>query len=766
MLSLPVYDLSESKWLSDYHKVVYRNTLLDMLYPNGKFAIGDCYALLKAGIPHDKIAEILDSGFEGYVLVGASGSRKYGRVIYSNTHKNAFSRFFGSNANCINYGSNLTTECKKIERVKVNLLVVQDGEWKTGDCHGKCNLAFAIRFAKNPALAMQHRTVCESNNWVAKGTVIYSEEVRNSKYDLILPTSSFKGNKVAPGNYKVDLIVGIVFTSPEKNEDYEQDWRTANLSYSVVQFLPWDAVEKDILPRAKKKAEYLNKVAASPVGVLSFLNYLNENGEVRIDDEEFTSSLVKVLKADIYSQLATHPWVVSKVAELMQKQWVKLATCGGIKFNYSMIMPDDNLSDDTVMIPSLPPGVEVIVFPYPCRWKHDIKVLPNVYRKQWDSYQGVIVMNTRTALKLGRDYDGDSLYWLSTEYLPNIADAIAQFPQCPAEQAKPVKNALVGSMGTIALMSMDNLTGLITWLIAKANAVGREDIVYQMVSQLQAAVDSLKGATPPDAELIDEVGKKLQKFPVSWLKEHKDPSLFLKYPFSVSDRTDTISQLVNEVSALWIPNKNKTTNVTAFLPLFDKPSDKYIERAIARCKEYGSAINNALKPKMQYIVAKKPVPLSVEDKVDEEVSKIVASFKDLLVNCKPEQRLQAVAAFWWVRHWFNKSESSTNIAFIVGIDEICMQLCKLRIKEFELLNKNNPLYACENWQGEAVIFQLVEENGYVHAYDSEGDCVGALALSQYPPVMIGEWCRGKLYTKYSGGNKPCAIRVIVEEVEF
>lgn len=766
MLSLPVYDLSESKWLSDYHNVVYRNTLLGTLYKNSNFAIGDCYALLKAGIPHEKIADILDTGFDNYTLVGASGSRKYARVIYSSSHKDAFSRFFGSNANCINYGGNLTTECKKIERIKVNLLVVQDGEWGTGDCHGKCNLVFAIRFANNPALAMQHRTVCESDNWIAKGTIIYSEEVRNSKYDLILPVSSFKGNKVKPGNYKIEVVVGIVFTSPEKNEDYEQDWRTANLSYSVVQFLPWDAVEKDILPRAKKKAEYLNKVAASPVGVLNFLKYLNENGEVKTDDEEYTSSLVKVLKADIYSQLATHPWVVNKVAELMQKQWVKLATCGGVKFNYSMIMPDDNLPDDTVMIPSLPLGVEVIVFPYPCRWKHDIKVLPNVYRKQWDSYQGIIVMNTKTALKLSRDFDGDSLYWYLASNLPNIADAVRQFPDPPAEQAKPPKNVLQGTLGEIALMSMDNLTGLITWLIAKANAVGRADIVYQMVPQLQAAVDSLKGATPPNTKLIDDVGNKLLKFPVSWLKEHKNPDLFIKHPFSVSNRMDTISQLANAVSALWIPNKNKTSNVTAFLPLFDKPSEQYIQRAVARCKEYSSAINEALKPKMQYIVAKKPVPLSVEDKVDEEVSKIVASFKELLANCKPEQRIKAVAAFWWVRHWFNKSESSTNIAFIVGIDEICLQLCKLRIKEIELLNKNNPLYACEDWQGEAVIFQLIEKNGYVHAYDSEGDCVGALALSQYPPVMIGEWCRGKLYTKYSGAKKPCAIRVIVEEAEF
>lgn len=406
-LKLRVYDLVEKTWLSDYHGVTYRNTLLGALYPDGVFAVGDCYAMLAAKIPHSKIAAVLDAGFEDYKIIGASGSRKHGRVLYSSTHSDAFSKYFGSNANCINYGSNLTTECKKIQKVKVNLLVVNDGEWNTGDCHGKCNNAFSIRFAGTWQLAMQHRIVCESDSWVAKGTIIYSPEVQDSRYDLVLPVSSFKGNKVKPGEYKVEIIVGIVFTSPAKNEDtgYNDDWRSANLSYSVVQFLPWDVVEKDILPVAKRKAAYLNKVASSPIGILQFLNYINEEGEISNKDDEY-SSLVKVLKADIYNQLTTHPWIVNKVSVMLQKYWVKLATSGGIKFNYSMIMPDETLPSDACCIPSLPVGVQVIVFPYPCRWKHDIKILQNVESKQWEGNQGIIGINHATALSMGRDFDG------------------------------------------------------------------------------------------------------------------------------------------------------------------------------------------------------------------------------------------------------------------------------------------------------------------------------------------------------------------------
>ena len=760
MLKLRVYDLVEKTWLSDYHEVTYRNTLLGVLYPDGNFAVGDCYAMLAAKIPHDKIAAVLDAGFEDYKIIGASGSRKHGRVLYSNTHSDAFSKYFGSNANCINYGSNLTTECKKIQKIKINLLVVNDGEYGTGDCHGKCNWAFSVRFAGCWELAMQHRIVCESNSWVAKGTIIYSPEVQDSKYDLVLPVSSFKGNKVKPGKYKVEVIVGIVFTSPAKNERYEDDWRSANLSYSVVQFLPWKAVEKDILPVAKKKAAYLNKIASSPVGILSFLNYITEEGEIKDSDYDY-SSLVKVLKSDIYSQLTTHPWIVSKVSEMLRKYWVKLATSGGIKFNYSMIMPDESLPVDACCIPSLPPGTQVIVFPYPCRWKHDIKVLQNVESEHWQDFQGIIGISSPTALSMGRDYDGDSLYWLPISEMPNVAEAIKAFPAPPAEAEKPPKNALQGTLGKIALMSMDNLTGLVTWLIAKASALGNEKIIYQLVPQLQAAVDSLKGATPPDAALIDKLGEQMKYQTVSWLKEHKDPNLFIKYPFSVTGRTDTVSCLVDEISKLWIPPAHKTSNKSSFLPLFGKPRQKYFDRACTISKEYNQAIGKALQPKFQYIVNKKPVPLSVEDKVSEDLSNILNYYRDTLSKkkCTPEQKLEAAAAFWYAYHWQN-SEHSTSLCFTVALDEICLQLTKLRINEFTLV-KPGTAYSETIWQGEHLIFRLVEDGQYVNAYDVDDQLVGGLPLSQYPPVLINVWCEGNIYTKFDSRNKACGIRVVI-----
>lgn len=395
--------------------------MLGHLFPDVKFAVGDVGILLADDEPNTiHISQVLDKGFEDYRLVGGSGSRKHGKAIYSTSEFDCFTRFFGSNMNAGNYGSNLTTECKLIKDVAVRLLVVEDGDakskkYRTGDCHGKCSEKFAMEFAESIYNPFQFRAFNINPDWCAKGTIAVG--FKKGKYDLVLPTSSFKGMKVAPGEYHLPkLAFGLVFKSPSKKaklieteetdteiiERYAMGWdfRKSNLSYSVVQFLPWDAVEKDIVPIAQKQAQELNILVNNPQKLLAYLLRKGDDNEV---DE---SRLSRILKSDVYSQLSTHPWAIKATMGMLSRRWREIATSGGIKFNSSMVMPDEELPDDCCYIPGLPDGEEVIVFPYPCRWKYDIKVWVNRVLPKWEQQEGIIVGNCNTLMKLGRDTDG------------------------------------------------------------------------------------------------------------------------------------------------------------------------------------------------------------------------------------------------------------------------------------------------------------------------------------------------------------------------
>lgn len=396
-LILAQFDLVSQQWLPSHCQSTYHNTMLGHLFPNVKFAVGDVGALLANENPDtDYISQVLDKGFEEYVLVGGSGSRKEGKAIYSTSEFNCFTRFFGSNMNAANYGSNLTTECKLIKDVSIKLLVVNDGDakskkYRTGDCHGKCSEKFAMEFAESTTNPFQFRAFNINPDWCAKGTIAVGW--KKGKYDLVLPTSSFKGMKVKPGEYDLPkLAFGVVFLS---------EVRRSNLSYSVVQFLPWDCVEKDIVPVAQQQAQELNILVNNPQKLLDYLLRKGDEGE-----EVSETRLSQILKSDIHGQLSTHPWAIKSTMGMLSRRWREIATSGGMKFNSSMVMPDEELPDDCCYIPGLADGEEVIVFPYPCRWKYDIKVWTNRVLPKWENQKGVIVGNCNTLMKLGRDTDG------------------------------------------------------------------------------------------------------------------------------------------------------------------------------------------------------------------------------------------------------------------------------------------------------------------------------------------------------------------------
>ncbi len=420
---LPVFDLFANEYST--LQIEYRNTLLGYLFPLTEFAVGDVSGFIRDE-DLEGAAAALDKGFDGYQLIGASGSRKHGSCLFARGGNHYMKQFFNhSNSHSVNYGSNLTTECRHMFELAMKVLIVNDCDFSTGDCHGKCSSAFARHaigsLTDDPlATPFQFRACDPEALWVAKGTIAYLPELDNSEYALVLPVSAFKGDKnadgyvVSPGIYDISrLVFGIVHLAEK---------RLVNMSYSVTQFFPWSAVEADVLPGTRTQFAQLNELMGNS---RQLAEYLLSHQEDESDDEaqEYVPAMLQILKADKFGQLEHHPWFVDRVQKMFRKRILKLATAGGVRFHSYMCQPDESIPYGQVCIPDLirdeqsrleaegyinPNGEhDVIAFPYPCRWKHDINVVRNIQHERWMGYTGVFVASAATLLDLwSRDTDG------------------------------------------------------------------------------------------------------------------------------------------------------------------------------------------------------------------------------------------------------------------------------------------------------------------------------------------------------------------------
>lgn len=358
--------------------------------------------------------------------------------------------------------------------------------------------------------------------------------------------------------------------------------------------------------------------------------------------------------------------------------------------------------------------------------------------------------------------------WLPASKLPNVAIAVKEFGESSVDQAgiKPKKNPLAGTLGEIAVKSMSNDTGRITDLIAKSWAVGREDFVNQLVPELQAAVDSLKGATPPDQELLKSIAITLKKEygDIAWLKMRKLERIYVKYAITDDGRMDTISRLVREVNQFWSVPEFRESKLSVFAPLFVMPDPDWLERGKLRCREYsqGMAIANAEKRK--YIQANESVPRHIEDACAAKCKAVREEFEHLLDRCKSRQeRLQAVAAIWHSLHNCNsKDQHSTSLAFLVGLPEICEALQELRITKLHILGKRWSDYPDAVFQGETMPLKLVPHtNNYLFAQDREGKFLGCLSVNDSPMFLQDVEFEAAIYTRFDKKNQPMYNEVIL-----
>src|SRR5437773_673431 len=421
--------------------------------------------------------------------------------------------------------------------------------------------------------------------------------------EIMLPESSVKPEYKGPSRL-LDLFRSqtrqlevrtyrgpIVFGIREVSEPREFE-----SSYTLLEHAAWETLKSEILPPALSEVRKL-RTAVEQGGCEGLLGLLGTSqAQQRLDAEDAAESgytsreatvVEAVLKVDPTGYLVKHPYINQQLNKLLARWTFKLCTGGGFRMP-AFALADDGflaLHDGQVIaasdwmpldcaITSVPSECGLIVR-YPIRMFEDL--LPYrrlsgtgiVERLQGliESQQGVsmdvsdllnivehqillkgtLTLHSKTAAKNGGDFDFDLVCVVDGENHPKFAeDRFRYQEQDPVQKEKLKKQKSPWwNLVQVASKAKGNEIGSITDLQTSCMAAGQPELAYELVRELQNALDSLKHGTQVDRERIAEIRKRIKTAP--WLK-HKRLDQVSRMPVSIEvEPTDKVGHLYNAV---------------------------------------------------------------------------------------------------------------------------------------------------------------------------------------------------------------------------
>lgn len=619
-MKLPVFDLLAGVWTGAVKPYVH--TLFGVLFPDVEAAI--------LHVNPDAEPEAVVNGLPaGFQLDFATGSKKHGDFII--TTEPVADKFWRTAEEAVAYGSTLLTPCYGLPpfRVMLNVLVVEDGEYGTGDCHAKASAGLWARLHGDLNRAAQFRLAALTEGVIAKGTVVAKDALPQG-VDLVMPKSAFKcSNKPAIGMHTWDAVLGVVAWSES---------RPTKMGWQVLQWFSVEAVTRDLLPRVEVVAAQLLE-AMTDIRTLA--------GYLKLDAAEYELPLLDLVLADKGGLLSQHPYIVRGLAKMLRRRWLDMAEGGGMKWTGLMGLPNDSLPDGVIATNDIPVG-PVLVTRYPLRAWVDLQAWQNVGGAS--GLRGVVEMNHRTAAMLGGDFDGDFFEVTPAEEYPNLAAEIRAFAEKPGVEILKVKDRKADPMDQVSLARVmlenaNSMVGLIATLIARANIDGREDLIPQLAQELQVSVDKFKYNLDHDYEFLEECNKVLP--PVAWLKDHKKECVYRTRPMQVCDGEGTVGFLAQTVNRLWQPRNVLARPLLEFKSLLPQATDERVkELATKLAINYGRALRR--------------IGSLEEEQQERERSRLFESLRDWAA--KQDNPTEWACALWHAVH--TKSDASTgSLAF-------------------------------------------------------------------------------------------------------
>jgi hypothetical protein len=557
MLTLSKYDLSAQEWVDE--TFAYPHTLAEIMFPNVDFTI-----VHAEGMDARKMVLSLP---DGYDLDFATGAKKKGDFIASSDPVAPI--FWNTSEEAVAYGSILLTPCwghKPVE-IQLNVAVVEDGEFGTGDCHAKCSTGLYDLLDADEDRVGQFRLGLKDEGIIAKGTMMLDSLEEGDEWvdmgiDMVIPQSAFKSShKPDTGMYTWDVVLGIVTWSEAL--PYRIGWQ-------VLQWFSWSTVEAELLPSVELMADDLVEVMSDTRSLVELL---------RLDATEFEMPILDIFEANKHGLLNQHPYLVWKIGQMVQRKWSELALGAGQKWTGLMAIPNDELPDGVIATNEVRKG-EVIVMRFPLRSWEDLQVWENVGLE--GSHRGVVAMNHKTAAQMGGDYDGDAFVVTPAEKYPLMTAEIRSWANRPKVPVLKVKDRKASPMDQVNLARVmldntDNMVGQVAFLVARAIVANRLDLVPQLAQELQIAVDKFKYNVEHNTKFLAELSKRLYK--PTWLKDYKESDVFRLRHMRVGQNQGTIGELCRRVNARWQHPDVLSLPLSEFDGIIPEADEAYLDEA-------------------------------------------------------------------------------------------------------------------------------------------------------------------------------------------
>src|SRR5262249_28620313 len=163
------------------------------------------------------------------------------------------------------------------------------------------------------------------------------------------------------------------------------------------------------------------------------------------------------------------------------------------------------------------------------------------------SLKGTLTLNSKTAARNGGDFDFDMICVVEGDKCPHfVQDRISIKEQTPIQKEKLKKEKSPWwNLAQVATKAKGNEIGSITDLQTSCIAAGHPDLAYELVRELQSALDSLKHGTQVDRERIAAIRKQVKSAP--WVKYKREEQVSRMPVFVEVEPTDKVGYLYNAV---------------------------------------------------------------------------------------------------------------------------------------------------------------------------------------------------------------------------
>jgi hypothetical protein len=566
-------------------------TLLNALYPGIKVAV--------VNVPVEPLDPYEESQVENamanlkfkntpYKLVGASGSSKDGRFYFvDKDHSQLIAeRFQHWPQAAIVYFGILVSSCKVvIEEPDVSVLVVEDRILGTNDCRGWIRRSLFSKLQLPDNCFYQFRLAFEKTQAKGSFKVMEDEAAQLLDADIVLPESAVKPGLKAPvmvysvfgkgRRFRGPVVLGIREFS--RKLEFES-------SYTLIEHAPDDSLQLEILPEALGQVRRLND-SISEGRYQELLELLGLDDADRTEDEE-VRTVEAALLADTSGHIVRYPYINNQLNRLLARWAFKAATGGGFRLPAYALADDGylNVHDGCLYAGSdwIPKHQAIVSLEskrglcvrYPIRMCEDLLPVEHIAHQELTQMlvrnldgqgsrsaqeqavqivtqqlllEGTYVLHSETARKNGGDFDFDWICVLEENRFPRFVRKRFSLTGEFHQQKMKLRKAKSPwwNLEHVAIKARGNQIGMITDLKTSCLAAGRSDLAYQLVTELQKALDSLKHEVEPDPKIITDIRQ--QVTPAPWLK-YKNESRISDLPIHLDvDEHDSIGKLYNHV---------------------------------------------------------------------------------------------------------------------------------------------------------------------------------------------------------------------------